>query len=211
MQDVVRDPRAPFAPTIAAEARAGSRVSWGAVLSGTVTMLAIAVILWALALAIVSLVMHPTAASLKGAAIALWVCAMATTLVGALVGGIVAGSSARAAPRRLAMMHGFVAWGLALLVSFAFHLYLMGGSFEATTSSMVDAVAAQAPGAARGAFAYLAGASWSWFGTWAIAGVLSVAGAAIGARRRRVLTAGEEPIFERQQPPGQPLTPVTSS
>src|SRR5579884_3603061 len=130
MQDVVTtEPREPFGPTTG-DTQLGkiqfSRINWGAVLSGTVTILAVSLILWALALAIISLATHPDASSLKGAAIAAWICAMATTLVGAFVGGMVAGGSPRAGGVRLAMAHGFVSWGLALLASFVFQMFLLG-------------------------------------------------------------------------------------
>jgi hypothetical protein len=209
MQEVVTVPGTPYGQT-SAEPSYRSRVSWGAVMAGTVTILAVTVILWALALAIVSLVLRPIPVSLERGAVALWICAMVATLVGAYVGGMVAGGWSRFAGRTGAMAHGFVAWGLALLVSFVFDLYVMGGSFGVTTIQTMEDAQAAGGYAGRGAFGYLAGASWSWFGTWAVAGLLAVAGAGMAARRRRILTVGEEPIFERQ-PPVKPLTPAPTS
>jgi hypothetical protein len=133
----------PLAPVAGAPWIGGSRVSWGAVLAGTVTMLAIAVILMSLAIAVISLAMHPTVPSLKGTGMSLWICGMASTLIGAFVGGRVAGLAPRTASVRLAMVHGFVAWGLALLTSVVFQLGVMRGSFEAAAETIADAMLAE--------------------------------------------------------------------
>jgi hypothetical protein len=144
MQDVIETGE-PLAPVGGLRSIGGSRVSWSAVLAGTVTMLAIGVILWVLALAVVSLAMHPTAPSMKGTAMALWLSAMAATLVGAVVGGSVAGRALRSGTPRLGMAHGFIAWGLTMLVSLAFQLGMMRGTVDAAGEAVADAMlAAQA-------------------------------------------------------------------
>ncbi len=217
MQNVVTESRGTLEREVPghtyAEPLAGLRVSWGAILSGTVALLAVALILWAFALAIVSLAAHPSGASIKGSAIALWVCAMAATLIGASVGGFVAGYLPGNARRSIALAHGFLAWALALLVSFAFQVYLLRGALAATANTLADAVAAEAVGggaigepgapsmhggptlappapsradmieAGKIALDYVRGAGWSWFGTWFVAGLAALAGAGVAARR----------------------------
>jgi hypothetical protein len=206
----------------------GPRVSWAAVLSGAVALLAVALIVWALALAIVSLAVHPTAGSLKGAALALWIAAMAATAVGGFVGGWFASIGAGAGPRRPVLAQAFLAWGLAFLVAFAFKVLMFRTALVATASTLADAVAAQQespmmPGTARAdlvyagkvALDYVRGAGWSWFGTWLASGVLSLMGAAFGTRRRRT-TRGPVEIAvaaDRERPAGptSPLTPAPTA
>src|SRR4051794_30566507 len=74
-----------------AEPLSGLRVSWGAILAGAVATLAVALILWALALAIVLTVTNADVGSVRASAIALWIAGIATTLIGAFVGGALAG------------------------------------------------------------------------------------------------------------------------
>jgi hypothetical protein len=151
MQAVVSESREPVGPTYA-EPLSGLCISWGAVLAGTVAMLATALLLWALALAIVALATHPSAASFKASFIALWICAIGTTLVGALVGGWVAGALPGNPRKRIGMAHGFVSWGLALILSFVFGVFVLGGTLRtATTAGVTTASAAvEATGAAAG-------------------------------------------------------------
>jgi hypothetical protein len=206
----------------------GARVSWTAVLSGAVALLAVALIVWALALAIVSLAAHPTAGSLKGAALALWIAAMVATLVGGFVGGWFASIGAGAIPRRLVLAQAFVAWGLAFLVAFAFKVWMFRTALVATASTLADAVAAQQespmmPGTARAdlvyagkvALDYVRGAGWSWFGTWSASGALTLMGAAFGARPRRTTRAPVEipEAADRERPagPASPLTPAPTA
>jgi len=137
----VSESREPFGRTYA-EPLSGLRISWGSVLAGTVALLATALLLWTLSLAIVSLATHPHAGSLKGSLIALWICAMGTTLIGAFVGGWVAGVLPGNPVRRIGMMHGFISWGLALIVSFAFGVFVLGGTLRTTATAGVDTVAA---------------------------------------------------------------------
>jgi hypothetical protein len=210
----------------------GSRVSWGAVLAGTVTMLAVTALLTALSIAVISLAMHPSAGSLRGSGLAFWICAVVSTLIGAFLGGTVAGKAPRMATRRLAMAHGFVAWGLALIASLVFQLWTMRGTVDAVTDAVAGGMLAeqsgemssnQAPGdlpgmegpraeAMRGAtiaIDTLRGAAWSWFGTWFLAGILAVAAAGLAGRRR---VSGEPREAEPElRPAPRPLTPAPTA
>jgi hypothetical protein len=129
--------------TIIDDAAGGSRVSWGAVLAGTVVMLAVSTILWVLALAIVSMVTRPTAASLRGSGMALWICAIGTTAIGGLFGGMVAGFTPGFERWRFASLHGFVAWGLALLLALGFDLAVMKSSVDAASAAVSGIVSGE--------------------------------------------------------------------
>src|SRR5215472_12549856 len=94
-----------------------SRVSWAAALAGAVTMLAVAILLWGLAIAIVAVSARPFV-SFHQSVVALWICAMAVTLIGAIAGGYTAGFLSRDRGPELGAMHGFLAWGVALLAAF---------------------------------------------------------------------------------------------
>jgi hypothetical protein len=211
----------PFGHTYA-EPLSGLRVSWGSVLAGAVAMIAVALLLWSLALAIVSLAAHPTANSVRGSAYALWICAMATTLIGAAVGGYLAGYLPGSTRPGIFAAHGFLAWCVALLLSFGFGLYLARGTAvvaaNATTSTMEPA---PGPGYTYPAptpsnpvnpdhgnliIDSMVGVSWSWFGTWIVALGLAVGGAAAGARRLRDV----RPTIGRPEPPlmGSQYTPA---
>ncbi|MGH7440266.1 MAG: hypothetical protein ACRENE_31625 [Polyangiaceae bacterium] len=96
----------------------GLRVSWGSVLAGAVATVAVALILWSLAFAIVSLGLGPSESSMRASATALWICAMVATLVGALVGGYLAGYLPGNAKPPIAAAHGFLSWCVAFLATF---------------------------------------------------------------------------------------------
>jgi hypothetical protein len=243
MQDVERDWRGPFGRTYA-EPLAGLRVSWGAVLAGAVAMLAVSVLLVGLALAVISVATRPEAGSLKVSIIALWICAMGATLVGAFVGGLVAGYLPGNPRGAIAVGHGFLAWAVALVVSFAFQLGLMRGIVNTTGGLILDTLAAESAStpdegmgdvappstggatprqygaaptrpqgrevnAGRIALDYVIGAGWSWFGTWFVAGLLALAGAAVG-RSRVSRVELEDRRIDRDRPIG-PLTPAPSA
>ncbi|HEY6459064.1 MAG TPA: hypothetical protein VIY73_02905 [Polyangiaceae bacterium] len=251
MQEVIREYPETTGRTYA-QPLSGLRVSWGSVLAGTVTTVAVSLILWALALAIVAIAAHPTGASLKGSMTALWVCAMATTIVGGFVGGLVAGYLPGNARPAIAMAHGFLGWALALIISFAFELALARGILATTADAIADDVALQetaGPGAGtlgpnggttrqlrplergpyagpgevtqgppatraavaetgRAALDYVVAGSWSWFGTWLIAGILSVVGAGLGGRR---LLRSRDLDYADRDLPGRPIAPLTPS
>jgi hypothetical protein len=237
MQDVVKDYRRPAFGTYA-EPLSGLRVSWGSVLAGSVTLLAVSAMVLALALGIVSILSHPTLPSLKGSAIALWVCGMAATILGAFAGGWLAGYLPGSTRPGLGVVHGFLSWALALVVSLGFQLFILRATLVAATNTAIEAGVALeaargapddgAPDSAgpaprteasrgdsyatgRTALNYVAGFGWSWFGTWFVAGVLAMAGASAGVRRLRRSDFPDEPHYERDErarPMGPPLTPA---
>jgi hypothetical protein len=56
---------------------------------------------------------------------------------------------------------------------------------------------------------YLAGAGWSWFGTWFLAGVLAIIGASIGVRRMGRVELLETRV--EREPPIHPMTPAPTT
>jgi len=143
--------RQPFGRTYA-EPLSGLRVSWGAVLAGTVTMLSVSLILWLLGFAIVMLTMNPTGHAMRGAIIALWIIAMCTTLVGAFAGGFVAGALPGNPSARMGAAHGFLSWGLAMILSLLFAVLTIAGTVRLAANTGVTAASAavQTTGAAAG-------------------------------------------------------------
>jgi hypothetical protein len=118
----------------------GMRVSWGAVVAGAVALLATSLILWAFGLGVIALAARPTAASLHGSMVALYCCALLTTLVGAFVGGAVA-SFLRGSPRGpVGVVHGLLSWGLAFVLAFGFQLSMMGGLAGTATYPLDEAL-----------------------------------------------------------------------
>jgi hypothetical protein len=203
------------------------------VLAGTTGLLAVALILLALAVGIISILSHPTVASLRAGAMALWICAMAATVVGAFVGGWLAGYLPGSTRRGIGVIHGFLAWALAVVVSLSFQLFIVRATLAAATNAAIDAAVAldaapagpdeanagngmpgarpdqvrgDATAAGRTALAYVAGLGWSWFGTWFLAGAFAMAGASAGVRRLHRKDFPDEPLYERQYP-NETLTP----
>jgi hypothetical protein len=125
-----------------AEPLSGLRVSWGAVLAGTVALLSTAILLWALAFAIVMLATHPTGASIKGSVIALWICAICTTLIGAVVGGWLSGFLPGNPRRIIGATHGFISWGVALILASVFSFSMIGNGTLAATRATVQTLGA---------------------------------------------------------------------
>ena len=132
-----------------AEPLSGLRVSWGSVLAGTVTLFAVSILLWLLAFAIVMLAMHPTVHSFMNSLVALWICGMVTTLVGAFIGGRVAGSLPGNPRRGIGAVHGFVSWAFALVLASAAQLALLNGS-DAAIDTTVAMAAASSSAAGEG-------------------------------------------------------------
>jgi hypothetical protein len=239
MEEVVRDSRESFGHTYA-EPLSGLRVSWGSVLAGAVVTLAVALILWTLALAIIALATRPEVASLRTSGIALWICAMGTTLVGALVGGWFAGFLPGSPRASLGAAHGFLAWAVAIVMSFAFQFFVVRGVVLAATNAIATGTMMEqsAPGAESGgtpsantppygptaqdnaragreAIDSMVAISWSWFGTWAISLLLAAgAGAAATSRFRGTgLRPGgrlEQRLHEERRV-GPPLTPAPTT
>ncbi|MEO6576834.1 MAG: hypothetical protein ABIP89_23505, partial [Polyangiaceae bacterium] len=109
-------------------------------------------ILLALALAIILTVTHATPTSLRGSAIAIGICSIATTLIGAFIGGTFAGYLPGNSSRLLAGAHAFFAWGVAFLFATMFELSMISGVARTTTQAATDMVgaAAQTAGSAVG-------------------------------------------------------------
>jgi hypothetical protein len=60
---------------------------WGSVLGGAVALLSLSLVFCALAFAVVSLVVHRDAGSMRGTGLALWIVAVLSTVTGGAVGG----------------------------------------------------------------------------------------------------------------------------
>jgi hypothetical protein len=218
------------------------QVSWGSILAGAVTTLAVSILLWALSLAIVLTATNATMGSLRGSMIALSILAIITTLIGGFVGGAVAGYLPGNPRRIISATHGFLSWGVAFLVAVMFQLAFVQFVARTTTSAVVQtagaaaqtvgrptdlatraqtlletlgytrsqaaamvgetkadlqrgirqnttgaAAANQARDAAQSVISGGALYTWLWFGTWFVAGALSMLGAsAVVSRVRRV-------------------------
>ncbi len=149
MQDV-SESTAPFGSY--AQPLSGLRISWGSLLAGTVVILSVSGLIWALGLAIVALATHGNWASIKGSIIALWIIAIAATLVGSFLGGVVAGALPGNSRRRIGAVHGLVAWGLAFVLSSVVGLFVLGSAVRTTTMAGVGAASAavEATGSAAG-------------------------------------------------------------
>jgi hypothetical protein len=128
------------------------QVSWGAILAGAVTTLAVSLLLWAFALAIVFSATTPTVASLKGSVAAAWITGIVTTLIGGLAGGAVAGYLPGNPRRLITITHGFLAWALAFLVAVAAQSATAGGAARIVTDALVTTTSAavQSAGSAVG-------------------------------------------------------------
>jgi hypothetical protein len=242
-----------------AEPLSGLRVSWGAILAGAVAILSIALLLLSLAVAIIFSSTHATAASTKGALIAVLVCWIITMLIGAFFGGALAGYLPGNYSRFIAGTHAFLAWSFAFVMATAFQLVMLSGLARTTasvatgTAAQVGQAAATAPGGldqqainllrslgysereatqmvqqgkaetqralknapaqapsaaaatADTAIDYAAGLSWAWWGTWFVAGLLSLAGGLLAARRMRGPQVA--PPKEAAPAPRSPVTP----
>jgi hypothetical protein len=170
-----------------------SKVSWSAALAGAVTMLAVAILLWGLAIAIVALTSRPFV-SFHGSAVVLWISAMVVTLIGAIAGGYTAGFLSRDQAPELGAMHGFLGWAVALLAAFLVQFSVAKTLWTTVAQATPEtaAVTSEAPaGAAElqqgtippgdGLAApprpheHLIVLSWSWFGTWFLAAILAAA------------------------------------
>lgn len=123
------------------------QVSWGAILAGAVTALAVSLLLWALALAIVFSATTPTVASLKGSVGAAWVTGIITTLLGGFAGGAVAGYLPGNPRRLITVTHGFLAWALAFIVAVAAQTAIAGGVVRTLSSAVVSTTSAAVQGA----------------------------------------------------------------
>jgi hypothetical protein len=123
------------------------QVSWGSVLAGAITTLAMSLILWLLAVAIIITAMRPTAHAFAMAGIAAWICAMVATLAGALLGGMVAGYLPGNPRRTVTVAHGFLSWCFAFVASLAMQLAIFGWAARMTTETVVGTATAAVQGA----------------------------------------------------------------
>jgi large-conductance mechanosensitive channel len=137
------------------------QVSWGSVLAGTFSMLAVSLIAWSLCLAIIFSAMHASVGSVKGALIAAFVTSIVTTLIGAFVGGMVAGYLPGNPRRFISVAHGFIAWAVAFVLSAFVNFSVVSGVtrtatqvLTATTSAAVQSAGAAVGGAAGGALGF---------------------------------------------------------
>jgi hypothetical protein len=244
-------------------------VSWGAILAGTLGTIAVGLILWAFAAAITFTATHASVGSLTGTTIALWICGIITTLIGAFVGGWFAGYLPGNRNRLMGATHGFLAWALAFVLVSAGGFGVLAGLAKTTTdvAATTAAATAQTAGATVGGIAggqltldrkaenlleslgyppseartmvdqgkdaiqrelhgggrrptmaspiaafdsainWVAGLTWSWFGTWLVSGLLAILGGILAARqlRPRVIVHSRPVVTE------VPLTPAPAT
>jgi hypothetical protein len=220
MQDVLPGRRGYAVPEEETEVPVGTRVSWQAGWAGTITALAMATILWALALAIIALTMHPTGTALRGAAIASWICLICTIVVGNFFGGLVASRVCGCGRTGVGLLHGFITWALTFVLGVVFGALFMRGLIVGAVNALPDVMAAtpmtattaEATAAGRTAIDYLIGFGWTWFGTWFVALLAALCGALLGVRRAHGRSAAERRVERREDiPPTTPLTPAPSA
>ena len=186
--------------TTYAEPLAGLRVSWGSILAGALGFLAIALLLWAFAAAITLSATNATVSSLRRTLMALWVCGMATTIIGSIFGGWLAGYLPGNKNRAIGAIHGFLAWAVAFVVM----TISGGGLVRALTQATDNAAAADAAEDGMTAIPttrmmdslidWMAGLTWAWFATWAVAAVLAVIGGLAAVRQLRPRPRRIEPV-----------------
>jgi hypothetical protein len=138
-----------------AEPLSGLKVSWGSILAGAVAMLAVTLMLWALALAIVLTATNANIGSVRSSLIALAISGLVATLVGAVLGGALAGYLPGNPRRVIAITHSFLAWAVAFVVASALQWAIVGGAIRATTGALASTTGAalQTTGAAVGGVA----------------------------------------------------------
>ncbi|MBK8210493.1 MAG: PhnA-like protein [Rhodospirillales bacterium] len=125
------------------------RISWGAVLAGVITTLALQLVLSLLGVAIGASTIDPMQdgspqASSLGTGAGLWW--VGTALVSVFAGGWVAGRLAGVPVRTDGLLHGFVAWGLATLLLF----YMLTTTVGSLVGGAFNVVGSVVSGAARG-------------------------------------------------------------
>lgn len=130
------------------------QVSWGSILAGAITTLAVGLILWMLAMAIIWTALKPSAEAVGDGLIAAWISGIACTLIGAFAGGLVAGYLPGNPRRLITVTHGLLSWCAAFLVAFTMQFAVIGGVARTAAFAAVNTTAAalQATGeAASGA------------------------------------------------------------
>jgi hypothetical protein len=128
------------------------QVSWGSILAGAVGMLAVYLAVWALCLAIILSATHASVGSVKGAVIAGLVTSILSTLVAGFAAGAIAGYLPGNPRRLISVVHGFMAWAVAFVLSAFIHLALISSVTRTAAEVLTGAttVAVQSAGAAVG-------------------------------------------------------------
>ncbi|HYG99715.1 MAG TPA: hypothetical protein VD837_11335 [Terriglobales bacterium] len=123
------------------------RVSWGAIIAGVVAVLAIQILLSLLGIGIGAVAFDPTQdrPSSFGIGAAIWW--VISGLIALFVGGYIAGRLAGIPRRGDGMVHGFLTWSLATLVTFYLLTTTVGALVGGTASSLKQTVAGAAQGA----------------------------------------------------------------
>ncbi len=131
------------------------QVSWGSILAGALTLLAISLLVWALCMAVILSATSASVSSVKGAFIASAITSVVTTLIGAYIAGMVAGYLPGNPRRSISVAHGFLAWCVAFLLSAVLHGAILSGVtrtatevLTATTSAAVQSAGSAVGGAA---------------------------------------------------------------
>ena len=120
------------------------RVSWGAILAGSIIALIIMFGLYMLGLAIGAASVNPARDlnPLEGVVTGTVIWLVATTLISLLMGGIVAGRLAGTLDETDGVLHGLVTWGVVTLVSLLLLTSSVGSLINGVTSAFASAVSA---------------------------------------------------------------------
>ena len=142
------DNPAPYAA--AAPLAAVKRVSWGAVFSGVVVVIAIQLLLGTLGIGIGASTVSPTTQEnpVQGLGIGTAIWFGVSTLLALFAGALVAGRLAGMPLRIDGMLHGLVVWGLSTLLTFYLLTTAVGGIIGGTASIMGKGLSVAGQGAA---------------------------------------------------------------
>lgn len=126
------------------------RISWGAIFAGLVAVLAIQITLSLLGIGIGAVAFDPTQdrPTPFGIGAAIWW--VITGLVALFVGGYISGRLAGIPRREDGMMHGFVTWSAATLMTFYLLTTAVGALVGGTASTLKQTVAGAAQSAVQG-------------------------------------------------------------
>ncbi|HEY3353763.1 MAG TPA: hypothetical protein VGQ83_10980 [Polyangia bacterium] len=129
---------------IYAQPLSGLRVSFGAVVSGALATIASGLIIWALALAIILTVTRAHVGAFGGSMLAMLICGIITTWIGAFVGGALAGYLPGNARRTVSFTHAGLSWALAFIVVSLFQFGVLSGIARTATATAVSTAGAAA-------------------------------------------------------------------
>ncbi len=129
------------------------RMSWGAVIGGVVAALGVAILLYALGLALgLDVMVDPNdPGSLRSSGIFTSIWMLVTSLIALFVGGLVAGRGSNALTHMSASIHGLVMWALTTLAAVWLVLNVFGSVISGVASVGKTAVEAGAGAIAGGA------------------------------------------------------------